>query len=493
MYVTGFILILIFLLIFVAVKSVKDDWKRGILENFPPGPAPLPLIGNLHLLNFKRPQKTYAELSRKYGSVFSVQLGMKKTVVLSGYETVRDALVTHANEFGERGTIPIFEDINKGFGITFSHGEQWRVMRRFTLSTLRDFGMGKRTIEDKIIEETENLIKHFHSLEGKPSDITRIMNAAVANLIISIVLGNRFDYDHPTLLTLSQLVTENIRLIGTPMVKLYNLFPALGFLPGNHKTVMKNVNEIHSFLRKTFLESRKDLNSDNKRNFIDAFLVKEQEEKTNPKSYFHDLNLVSVVTSLLTAGTDTTSSTLRWGLLLMLKYPQIQRKVQEEIDRVVGSKHLSIGHRKLMPYTDAVIHEVQRFGNIFPLDFPRETTVDINFKGYFLPKGTCIIPLLESVLYDKSQFEKPEEFNPEHFLDSKGNFLKKDALMNFGAGRRICIGENLAKMELFIFFTSLMQKFNFCPPPGVTHIDLTPAVGFTSPPSPYEICALPRE
>ncbi|KAJ1149047.1 hypothetical protein NDU88_001867 [Pleurodeles waltl] len=69
-----------------------------------------------------------------------------------------------------------------------------------------------------------------------------------------------------------------------------------------------------------------------------------------------------------------------------MKYPDIQKKVQEEIDRVVGSEHPNMGHRKLMPYTDAVIHEVQRFGNILPLNFPRETTVDVIFKGYFIPK-----------------------------------------------------------------------------------------------------------
>lgn len=327
---------------------------------------------------------------------------------------------------------------------------------------------------------------------GMPLDITVIMNSAVANIITSIVLGHRFEYEHPTLLKLTRLVTENLRLIGTPMVNLYNLYPALGFLPGNHKTVFQNIKDIHSFLRTTFMKSRKELNSDDKRNFIDTFLLKEQEEKENPNSYFHELNLQSVVTTLFTAGTDSTSANLRWGFLLMMKYPDVQRKVQEEIERVIGSGQPNIGHRKLMPYTDAVIHEVQRFGNVVPLSLARETTVDTNFKGYFIPKGTYVIPLLESVLYDKSQFEKPDEFNPQHFLDSEGKFQKKEALMNFGAGRRLCIGVNLAKMELFIFFTSLMQRFSFCLPPGVTHIDLTPAVGFTTPPSPYEMCVLQR-
>eukprot|EP00079_Xenopus_tropicalis_P018790 XP_004921009.1 PREDICTED: cytochrome P450 2K1-like [Xenopus tropicalis] len=145
-----------------------------------------------------------------------------------------------------------------------------------------------------------------------------------------------------------------------------------------------------------------------------------------------------------------------------------------------------------MPFTNAVIHEILRFADIVPLSVPHETTRDVHFKGYFIPKGTYIIPLLSSVLKDKTQFDAPEEFNPNHFLDSEGNFLKKEAFMPFSAGRRACPGEILARMELFIFFTSLLQKFSFHSPPGVTNINLSSDVGFTSVPLEGMICAIPR-
>lgn len=92
-------------------------------------------------------------------------------MVLAGYETIKDALLSHAEEFGERAEIPIFRKMTQGNGIAFSHGELWKTMRRFTLSTLRDFGMGKRTIEIRILEEVNSLIKYFDSYHGECQDL----------------------------------------------------------------------------------------------------------------------------------------------------------------------------------------------------------------------------------------------------------------------------------------------------------------------------------
>ncbi|XP_074847490.1 cytochrome P450 2K6-like isoform X2 [Carettochelys insculpta] len=439
--------------------------------------------------------KSQIKLSDEYGPVFSIWMGPTQMMVLSGYKMIKEALVNHADAFAERARVPIFEKVIKGRGVVFAHGENWKVMRRFTLTTLRDFGMGRRKIEDKILEECAYLIKDFEAQKGNPFDTVKMMNVAVSNVIVSVIFGHRFDYEDPKFLRLIRLISENVRLSGSPSVMLYNIFPALEFLPGSHKTVFKNVEELYSFVQQTFIERLKQLDPNDKRSFIDAFLVKQQEEKSNPNSHFTNENLRSLLTNLFIAGTETTSTTLRWGLLLMMKYPAIQRKVHEEIERVIGSAPLHYEHRKQMPYTDAVIHEIQRFANILPMNLPHETTEDVRLNGYFIPKGTYIIPLLASVLHDKTQWEKPGEFYPQHFLSSDGKFVKNEAFMPFSAGRRICAGETLAKMELFLFFTSLLQRFTFHPPPGVTSsdLDLTPAVGLTTAPMPHTVCAVPRK
>ncbi|XP_072000283.1 uncharacterized protein [Engystomops pustulosus] len=487
----GLISVLVsFVVIIFLVKFYKNQ-KRSI--NFPPGPMPLPIIGNMHVINTLKPQNSFMELSKKYGPVFSVYLGAQRLVVLCGFDTVKEALINNAEEFAGRPVTPIGIKVSDDHGILLSNGETWKAMRRFTLSTLRDFGMGKKGIEDQIMEECECLLKTFSSYKGKPFNNQTIINAAVANIIVSILMEYRYDYDDPTILKLMNLVNDNIRIMESIMIRLYNSYPSLiGWLPGSHQKISKNNIEMQKFVRDTFTRKEEELDINNPRNLIDAFLAKQQEGKPESTLYFTHKNLGKLVSNLFAAGMETTSTTLRWGLLLMMKYPDIQRKVQDEIENVIGFAQPQVEHRKEMPYTDAVIHEIQRFGDIVPGSIPHATTKDITFRDYFLPKGTIVIPLLHSALRDKDYFEKPEDFYPGHFLDSNGKFKKNEAFIPFSLGKRSCAGENLAKMEIFLFFTTLLQNFTFQAPPGAK-LELTPAIGFTNAPLPHEICAIPPQ
>ncbi|KAM3597560.1 uncharacterized protein V6R79_006150 [Siganus canaliculatus] len=463
----------------------------------PPGPRPLPLLGNLFQLDLKRPYNTFCELSKKYGSVFTVYFGTRKVVVLTGYKTVKEALIGNADVFGDRTIYPSFYDINKGHGILFANGESWKEMRRFALSTLRDFGMGKRTAEEKIIEECHYLAQTFEGLKGKPYDPKCLFNYATSNIICSIVYGSRFEYDDAVFNNMVGRANEIIRLTGSASIQLYNIFPQLATLIRNRTLLLQNYEMNVSDIKALIKNLKNTLNPHICRSFIDCFLMRKKKEEDSgvQDTYYNDNNLIYSVTNLFGAGTDTTAATLRWGVLFMAKYPQIQDKVQEELSRVVGSRQIRIEDRKNLPFTDAVIHETQRMGNIAPMAVPHKTSRDITFQGYFIEKGTMVIPLLTSVLYDENEWETPRTFNPSHFLDKEGKFIKRDAFMPFSAGRRVCLGESLAKMEVFLFFTSLLQKFRFTPPPGVTEkdLDLTPAVGFTLAPLPHELCAVSRQ
>ncbi|XP_069832019.1 cytochrome P450 2C14-like isoform X2 [Dendropsophus ebraccatus] len=424
------VLLSIIVILFLA-KALMNQ-QQGKHKNLPPGPRPLPIIGNILTVDLSKPHETFMELAKTYGPIFTVHLGMTKIVVLCGYEAVKDAFINHADSFSDRPHAPVVEKFSKNNGVVFSNGENWKVMRRFTLSTLRDYGMGKRTIEEKITEEAECLVQKFRSYEEKSFDNLTSINAAVANIIVAILLSRRFDYEDPTIQRLMGLINENVRLFANPWVRLYNSFPTLmDCIPGPHKTIFGNAREFQQFIRATFAKQKEELDVNDQRNLIDAFLTKQQEGKSDSTEFYHNDNLIVLVGDLFAAGMETTSTTLRWGLLLMMKYPEIQQKVHNEIERVIGSAQPQMEHRKQMPYTDAVIHEIQRFGDIVPTSIPHAASEDVTFRGYFIPKGTFVLSSLHSILREKTYFEKPNEFYPEHFLDDKGNFKKNEAFIPF--------------------------------------------------------------
>uniref|UniRef100_A0A665VJ35 Uncharacterized protein n=2 Tax=Echeneis naucrates TaxID=173247 RepID=A0A665VJ35_ECHNA len=463
----------------------------------PPGPKPLPLLGNLLQLNLKRVDSSLFNLSKKYGPVFTVYFGPKKVVVLAGYRAVKQALVNQAEEFGDREVSPIFHDLNNGHGIIFSNGNSWQEMRRFALTTLKDFGMGRRISERMIIEECHYLTEDFEQHKGKAFNNTRAINYAASNIMSTFLFGKRFEYTDPDLQRMVERDHEIIYLTGSPSILIYNLLPWLGPFLKNWRDLMKIMKNLNASTRRIISDLKGTLNPETCRCFVDAFLSRKQslEESEIKDSHYHDDNLLHSVTNLIAAGSDTTANTLRWCLLFMAKYPHVQDQVQDELGRVVGNRQVRVEDRKNLPYTDAVIHESQRLANVVPIAVSHKTSREVNFQGYGIKKGTTVFPLLTSVLYDESEWESPHTFSPSHFLDEEGKFIRRDAFMPFSAGRRVCIGESLARMELFLFFTSLLQRFRFTPPPGVTEdeLDLSPLVGFTLAPSPHELCAVRRQ
>lgn len=240
-------------------------------------------------------------------------------------------------------------------------------------------------------------------------------------------------------------------------------------------------------------EHKESLDVTNPRDFIDYYLIKQKQVNHIEQSEFSLENLASTINDLFGAGTETTSTTLRYALLLLLKYPDVTAKVQEEIDRVVG-RHRSpcMQDRSHMPYTDAMIHEVQRFIDLLPTSLPHAVTCDIKFRKYLIPKGTTVITSLSSVLHDSKEFPNPEMFDPGHFLNGNGNFKKSDYFMPFSTGKRICAGEGLARMELFLILTTILQNFKLKSLVHPKEIDITPVMnGFASLPPPYQLCFIP--
>uniref|UniRef100_A0A2I3T1D4 Cytochrome P450 n=1 Tax=Pan troglodytes TaxID=9598 RepID=A0A2I3T1D4_PANTR len=414
---------------------------------YPPGPLPLPGLGNLLHVDFQNTPYCFDQLRRRFGDVFSLQLAWTPVVVLNGLAAVREALVTHGEDTADRPPVPITQIL----------------------------GFGPRS-------------------QGRPFRPNGLLDKAVSNVIASLTCGRRFEYDDPRFLRLLDLAQEGLKEESGFLREVLNAIPVLLHIPALAGKVLR--------FQKAFLTQLDELLTEHRmtwdpaqppRDLTEAFLAEMEKAKGNPESSFNDENLRMVVADLFLAGMVTTSVTLAWGLLLMILHPDVQRRVQQEIDDVIGQvRRPEMGDQAHMPYTTAVIHEVQRFGDIVPLGVTHMTSRDIEVQGFRIPKGTTLITNLSSVLKDEAVWEKPFHFHPEHFLDAQGHFVKPEAFLPFSAGRRACLGEPLARMELFLFFTSLLQHFSFSVPTGQPRPSHHGVFAFLVTPSPYELCAVPR-
>uniref|UniRef100_A0A8C4TD67 Uncharacterized protein n=1 Tax=Erpetoichthys calabaricus TaxID=27687 RepID=A0A8C4TD67_ERPCA len=445
-----------------------------------------------------------------------LRLGRSRIVVVNGYKMAKEALVNQADAILGRSEDPVFKRINKLYGhgskpgkagvkcVVLSSGYRWKQNRRFMLTTLRNFGVGKSSLEFRITEEfNPDLTLHpFDSMPGRPFDPHFLMNNAVSNIICSIVFGRRFEYSDQRFQELlssgtprevfcnaSGSLPHSERPPVSLLFQLYNAFPTImKVLPGRHHVMFADYDKVVEFLRTEIEEHKKHLDPAAPRDFIDCYL-EEIEKTTGNPAEFHEENLSYCLLDLFVAGTETTSTTLRWALLYMMKYPDVQEKVQKEIDAILGRDQPPLMQdRNSLPYTNAVIHEIQRMADIIPLNQARQAIEDMSLGGHFIPKVGIN---LNSVLFDEEEWEDPSTFKPEHFLDASGKFLRRDAFFVFSAGKRSCVGEPLARMELFLFFTSLLQKFTFLPPEGIEP-SLDFQKGITRVPVSFKIRAIPR-
>uniref|UniRef100_A0A7N9C9E2 Cytochrome P450 n=1 Tax=Macaca fascicularis TaxID=9541 RepID=A0A7N9C9E2_MACFA len=457
--------------------------RRRRARGIPPGPTPWPLVGNFgHVLlpPFLRrrswlssrtraagidpsvvgPQVLLAHLARVYGSIFSFFIGHYLVVVLSDFHSVREALVQQAEVFSDRPRVPLISIVTKEKGVVFAHyGPIWRQQRKFSHSTLRHFGLGKLSLEPKIIEEFKYVKAEMQKHGEDPFCPFSIISNAVSNIICSLCFGQRFDYTNSEFKKMLGFMSRGLEICLNSQVLMVNICPWLYYLPfGPFKELRQIEKDITSFLKKIIKDHQESLDRENPQDFIDMYLLHmEEERKNNSNSSFDEEYLFYIIGDLFIAGTDTTTNSLLWCLLYMSLNPDVQEKVHEEIERVIGANRApSLTDKAQMPYTEATIMEVQRLTVVVPLAIPHMTSGNTVLQGYTIPKGTLILPNLWSVHRDPAIWEKPEDFYPNRFLDDQGQLIKKETFIPFGIGA-VSLAKEVASWQNS-FLLSYLQR-----------------------------------
>uniref|UniRef100_A0A8B9YXQ6 Uncharacterized protein n=1 Tax=Buteo japonicus TaxID=224669 RepID=A0A8B9YXQ6_9AVES len=441
------------------VARWKKEWRS---QNYLLGPLALPVIGNLLQLRAANTCKTFHKLSEKYSPIFTLRFGSERVVVVVGYEVVREVLVNRRDEFTNWGQFPLAEKTNKDLGIFMSNGETWVQTQPFTLTMLRDFGVGKRSVEEQVQEEMGLLLQELAQAKGQLFDPAILLSAAMGNTICHILVSEHFSYSDEEYHHVLWHLAENFHLESSIAGQLCTILPSLmNRLPGPHQTFFQN-NSFEEFLARKVAEHKATLDLEAPQDFVDAFLCR-MEQKGNPRMAFRWDNMHAMAFGMFVSGTESTSITLRYCLMLLLEHPEVAGKVQEEIERVMGREQTpTLRDRGAMPYTKAVLHETLWF---LDLAFIRRAKRDTQPSGFIIPKGCTIYPGLSSALRDPRHFKNPEAFDPRHFLDEKGGFKKSEAFMPFSAGKRMCLWESLAWAQLFLSLTAILQRFQLRPPP----------------------------
>ncbi|GBN99748.1 Cytochrome P450 2U1 [Araneus ventricosus] len=194
------------------------------------------------------------------------------------------------------------------------------------------------------------------------------------------------------------------------------------------------------------------------------------------------------------AGSETVRLTVDWLILTTAVHQDVQKKVQEEIDNVIGMDRLpSWDEHDKMPYTAATIMELMRWRTIVPINVLRYTLFDTELNGYYIPKNSYVLANLWSIHHNPKYWGKDaEEFKPERFLsDDRKKVIKSDYFIPFSIGKRSCPGESYARTEVFLYFTAILQKFHVSLPEGAKP-DFDGLLGIGLGPKPYNVCLKKR-
>lgn len=462
--------------------------------HYPPGPSPLPFIGNgISIYKWSQEEAFYlaAQKLSEDGDPTTLWFGSTPFVIVNDYKNFREASIgAKRNHFAGRlqlsvGTLQKRGNEDIVFG---KYGPEWEALRKVAHLAVRKYSVSE-ALENLVTEVLDDMLdgvdpeRAFNLDEG--------ILEAMHNIIALCVFGHKYDPDSKELKTIKRINAEMKNHIGK--VLLIDFVPPLRFIFKKHvEKAGELFDQFIALEMGLYRQARESYQEGQIRHFTDAIVAAKFEAENEAKSvakYLTEGNLTQIIYDIFGAATPTTSQTFKWLIYFVFSDPEVLSKCRKELENVVGDRRPSAADRKDAKYIDACILEVLRIRPASPFSLPHLTTCDTTLSTRGIPKDAPVLFNLYSVNHDPELWEDHEFFKPERFLDEAGE-LKKDILAQmstFGVGARACIGEKMAMTVIFVMFTRLLQRCEDIRALG-GRFDLFPKKGFFNcEPKPHEV------
>ncbi|XP_069380155.1 cytochrome P450 1D1 isoform X1 [Paralichthys olivaceus] len=506
--VTVGLCLLTFLLMALRGRKNYQHTSQGDHTKYPPlpGPTPWPLVGNLLQMG-DQIHLSLTHLRLRYGDVFKMHLGSLTVVVLSGYSTIRQALVRQGDAFAGRPDLFTFSAVANGTSMTFSekYGPAWMLHKKLCKNALRSFSQAEPRgsgatclLEEHVCAEAAEMVEVIREQVAAKREMGQdVMGidpviplvTSVANVVCALCFGKRYDYNDKEFLTIVHINNEVLRIFAAG--NLADFFPVFRYFPSpSLRKMVQHIHRMNGFMERSIEEHINTFDRNCIRDITDALIALcEDREENKETSVLSNSQIIHTVVDIFGAGFDTIIAGLQWSLLYLVKFPDVQDRIQQEIDDHIGAARLPrFSDKTKMPFTEAFIYEVFRHASYIPFTIPHCTTRNITLNGYFIPKDTCVFINQYQVNHDVDQWGDPDTFRPERFLGPSGLLNKElmEKVLIFGMGKRRCLGDGFARLEMFVFLTTLLHGLRIENVPG-QELDLSTDFGLTMKPRPYNI------
>nr|ATG29974.1 CYP76AA69 [Taxus chinensis] len=448
-------------------------WKVQSGLPLPPGPPPLPIVGNLLQLGGGKATEVMLALSQQYGPLMTLRLGTKTVMVVSSPAMAKEVLKTQDHNLAGRWVLQAAKtlDQHKSSIGWAEYGPHWKKLRRISSTELMT-SRRLQALQHLRSEEIFRTVRLIFEERGKRVNISHTVFYTGLNLLGKMIFSaSVFDPNNPESMEFKDAFSLSMKLAGTPNVA--DFFPFLAFLDPQRlcRQMAINFRKVHKFLD-VYIQDRVakrgknvEQNKDADKDFLDVLL-----DFSGPDLTIKDIR--ALIFELFMAGSDTSATTIEWAMAELIRNPHTMKRVQEELDQVVGhNRRVEESDIDQLPYLHAAVKEVFRLHPPIPLLVPHQAENSCEVAGYSIPKNSKIMVNVWAIGRDPTVWEEPLKFIPERFLEgdkSKIEYKGQDfELLPFGAGRRICMGLPLAHKMVHLVLAALAHSFDWALPDGL--------------------------